>query len=182
MADFTVIAKPKKQREIPKEGLTQAVLAEVQDRGIIEKTFEGKTEKVDSCRLVWQVEELDSEGKRKIILARDMRKSLDPKSNLFKRIFDIYGKNPPMSLAVSKLIGANAQLLIVHVPDKDDPTIKYANIKAVMKHDPSKPKLEPIPIEWKSKKDDSKPSAPAPSVAGTAVTAASPINDDDIPF
>lgn len=177
MADIIIEAKPKKQYELPDKGLQQAVLAEVNDVGLRTKTFNGVTEQVPTVQFIWQFAKLDKEGKR-ITLPEEFRKSLSDKANLRKRIVDMFGKEPPLSLNVSKLVGSNAQLLIDHAPGKTHPEIIYANIKAVMKHDPSKPKLEVVPIERK-KKDE--PLKPAP-VAGTAITAASPITDDDIPF
>jgi hypothetical protein len=180
MADIIIEAKARKQYELPKEGMHQAVLAEVNDLGLQTQTFNGVTEQVPTVQFIWQVEQLDKEGKR-ILLFERFRKSLGEKANLRKRIVDMFGKEPPLTLNVSKLVGSNAQILVSHVASKKDPSITYANVKAVLKHDPAKPKLEVILIERK-KKEEVKTAVQAPSVAGTAVTAASPINDDDIPF
>lgn len=177
MPDIIVEGQQRKQFELPTPAIHTAVLAEVNDLGLVAETFDGVTKQVPKIQFIWQVAEADAEGKRKLLFER-FTKSLGEKANLRKRIKDMFDKEPPMSLNVSKLVGSNAQLLVVHVTGKKDPSRTYANIKAVLKADATKPKLEAIPIERK-KKDATQA---APAVEGTAVTEASPITDADLPW
>lgn len=177
MPDIIVEGQQRKQFELPTAAIHTAVLAEVNDLGIVAETFEGVTKQVHKIQFIWQIAEADTEGKRKLLFER-FTKSLDEKANLRKRIKDMFDKEPPMSLNVSKLVGSNAQLLVVHVTGKKDPLRTYANIKAVLKADATKPKLEALPIERKKKDTQVAPV----SNAGTAVTEDNPITNEDIPW
>lgn len=177
MADIIVEATQRKQWELPKEGMHQAVLAEVNDLGLQTVTYKGESKQVHQVQFIWQTEEKDSDGKRKLLFER-FTKSLAEKANLRGRIRDMFGKEPPLTLNLSNLVGSNVQVLVVHVTGKSDPSKTYANIKAILKHDASKPKIEAIPIERK-KKDEAKVS---PAIAGTSVTEENPITDNDLPW
>jgi hypothetical protein len=102
--------------------------------------------------------------------------SLHEKANLFKFIKNLFGKEPPATFDVRKLVGTERLVVIVHrkgTGDKAENT--YANVGTLLKLPPNTPKLE---IVARPKRDDTKP-APVP---GSAVTPDNPIEDSEIPF
>jgi len=170
-------AKQGKDFEIPKEGTVQATLAEVRDLGLVDTVYNGVAKKTHKVMFRWQLAELDSEKQPKRVYER-FTLSLHEKSGLYKRIKGLFGKEPPQSLDLEKLVGTNTNLVIVHNENKKDPAKPYANIAATLKLSPGTPKLEIVAIP---KKDEVK-AAVAASLKSNAITEANPITDEDIPF
>ena len=174
---YAIAASANKDFQKPTEGLHQLVLAEIQDLGLIKRTFEGKTTEVDTFKFVFQTAAKDDEGKRFLIF-KSYRKSLHPKSNLSKDLTDIFKKTPPESMTeeqVKALIGMNTSALIVINASKTDPKKTFANVKAFMPLAAGTAKIKPEAIEWKKKTDEKKPGS-------TAITEENPIDSNDIPF
>lgn len=171
--------KTSKDFEIPAEGTIQAVICEIEDRGLVDRVFNGIAKKNHEIRLWWQLNSKDSEGKT-FYLPENFTLSLHEKSKLYKRVKGLYGKEPPQTLDVSKLIGTNTQLVIVRNEGKDKmgETKLYANVAATLKLAPGQAKLEIVP---RPKRDEVK-AAVAQTLKSNAITEAAPITDDDIPF
>ena len=112
-----------------------------------------------------------------------MTLSNDEKANLRKRMINLFGQPAPVGFDYEKLVGTQRQLVVSHVKSKDGART-YANIDTTTKLSPGQGKLEIVPFEYKPKKDDVKQvsTQAQQSVVGTAVTAAAPISDDDLPF
>jgi hypothetical protein len=172
---MALIAETKagKDFELPNEGTVQAVLAEVRDLGLVDQVYQGKAKKVHKVLFRWQLAELDSEKQPKRVYER-FTLSLHEKAGLRKRIKGLFGKEPPESMDIEKLVGTNTNLVLVHAANKDG-SKTYANIAATLKLQPTQKKLEIVPIP---KKDEVK----AEVAKSLAVTEANPIPDDDIPF
>lgn len=167
--------KPSKTFELAKEGTVQAVLAEVRDLGMLPQTYKGVTKSVHKVLFRWQLAENDAEGQPKRIYER-FTNSLHTEANLRKRIFGMFGKEPPMKMDLEKLVGTNVNLVIIHAPSKKDPTKTFANIAAILRLTPNTPKLEIIAIPQKEEK----------VLAGAGTDArnetSDQIGDEDIPF
>ena len=164
--------------ELVTEGQHQAVLNTVKDLGMQDTVFNGVAKKVHKIQLVWQTDELDQEKKPKLIFER-MTLSLHDKSQLFKRIKGLFGKNPPTTFDVEKLIGTNTNLVVTHNEgkDRDGKPRTYANIAATLKLAAGQKKLEIVPLDQIIQKKDS-----APATKSNEITDANPITDEDIPF
>lgn len=173
--------KAGKDFEIPAEGTVQAVICEIEDRGLIDRVFNGIAKKNHEIRLWWQLNAKDSEGKT-FYLPENFTLSLHEKSKLYKRVKGLYGKEPPQSLDVSKLVGANSNLVIVRNEGKDkmgEPKV-YANVAATLKLTAGQAKLEIVP---RPKKDAVKAEVAATlAPKSNAITPENPITDEDIPF
>lgn len=157
------------------EGTHQSVLNSIDDLGIEDVVYQGKSKKVHMLRLFWQTEEKDDDGSP-VFVTEKMSLSLHEKSKLYARVKGLFGKNPPASLDTDKLIGTNTNIVVVHNPGKGANEGKtYANIVATLKLRPDQKKLEIIP---RKKKEDATPL----SNAGTAVTEDNPITSEDVPW
>lgn len=169
--------KEGKEFEIPKEGTVQAVIAEVEDLGMVEQTYNNETKKVHKLRLRYQLAELDSEGQPKRIYER-FTVSMHPKAGLFKRVKGLFGKEPPATFDCELLVGAQANLVLVHNEgkDKQGQPKTFANIAATLKLQPNQKKLEIVAIP---KKNEVKQAVAATT---NAITPENPISDLDIPF
>ena len=168
--------------ELPSEGTVQAVIAEVKDLGMLDTVYNGIAKKTRKIQIRYQLAELDTDGQPKRVYER-LTLSLHEKSQLYKRIKGLYGKEPPATFDVEKLVGFNCLLVIVHNAGqgKDGQPKTYANIAATLKLPPNTPKLEIVAIP---KKDEVK-AAVAPTLkqaVARPVTEADPIDDDSIPF
>lgn len=165
-----VASSSSKTYELPTEGTHQAVLAQVKDLGELDTQY-GKKHKV---QFKWQVAELDKDGDRRSVVER-FTLSLHQKASLRKRIKSVFGKEPPATMDIEKLVGSNCQLVITHAEVDGK---KYANIAAVLRLPEGAAKLEPVVKPDQA--NQAKSEEPAPR--SNAVTAANPINDEDIPF
>lgn len=169
------------------EGVHAAVLADIEDLGVVQTSF-GPKEKV---RFTWLTDEADENGRTKYLFKR-YTKSLHEKASLRKDVEKILGKplGDVKAFDVESLIGSQNALIVEHSEGTDGKV--YANVSSILK--PKGAKVE-IPSDFQRKKD-------RPATAGTpgnrsvqavgggkAVAAAvlskpkyEPITDSDIPF
>lgn len=159
--------------ELPKEGMVQAVIAEVKDLGLQKETYEGKEREVPKIYIRWQLAELDpksnNEPKR---IYEYFTFSLHEKSNLRKRVVQIIKKEPEETFDFLKLVGVQRNVVIEHYTNKAGKN--KAKIGSILPLNAGQAKLEIVPIR---KKDEAKE---APK--SNAITESNPITDDDIPF
>lgn len=168
-------AKGGKNFELPKEGTVQAVLAEVRDLGLVDTTFNGKTKKTHKVLFRWQLAELDSEGQPKRAYER-FTLSLHEKAALRKRVAQMFGKEPPTTLDLEKIVGTNVNLVIVHAPNAKDASKPWVNIAAVLRLAPGAKKLDIVALPKKEELAAEIKASEAEVAENTA------ISDDDIPF
>lgn len=169
-----------KDFKIASEGTVQGVLNSVEDLGLEDVIFQGVAKKVHKIRIWWQLAELDEDGKTPIFLPEKFTLSLHEKAQLFKRVKGMYGKQPPATLDIEKLIGWQGNLVIVHNAsdkklDSEGKPKVYANVAATLKLQANQKKLE---IVARPKREKSTTVAPK----SNAITEANPISDEDIPF
>jgi hypothetical protein len=101
-----------KQFEILDEGVHNAVLAAVQNLGLVTSSYDG-TEKL-KVRFVWISDELDKEGDP-IVTLQSMTNSMHEKSTLRKTVKGILGRDPgDEPLDDSLVLGAQCQIVITH--------------------------------------------------------------------
>jgi hypothetical protein len=174
-----IIATESKNYPPAAAGIQQGVIAKVVDLGIVEGNYKGKPTKAHKIQIIWQVAEKDDEGQPKRV-NEFFTLSTDEKSNLRKRMINLFGQPAPAGFDYEKLVGTQRVLVISHSKSKDG-SRTYANVDTTTKLTPGQAKLEIVPFELK-KKDDVKQVANTQQLAGTAVTAAAPITDDDVPF
>lgn len=169
-----------KDFKLPAEGTTQAVLNTVKDLGMVDTVFNGIAKKTHKVQFVWQLAELDDE-KKPILIFERFTLSLHEKAQLYKRIKGLFGKEPPASLDLEKLVGTNTNLVLVHNEGKgrDGQPKTFANIAATLKLNAGQKKLEIVPLDQIIRKKDDEKKAPAP---GSPVTPDNPIEDSEIPF
>lgn len=173
-----IAPKPTSNFEIAKEGVVQAVIAEVRDLGFQKESYKGGPEKdVHKILVRWQLAELDAksnnEPKR---IYEKFTFSLAEKAKLRKRVTQIFKKEPPDTFDFAKLVGVNRNVVIEHNLGKDGKT--YANIGSILPLNAGQAKLEIVPIKVK----DEVKAAVAQTLKSNAITEAAPITDDDIPF
>lgn len=175
-----------KDFKLASEGVVQAVLNKVVDLGMVDTVFNGVAKKTRKVQFWWQLAEMDEDGKTPIFLPERFTLSLHEKAQLYKRIKGLFGKNPPPTLDLEKLIGTQTNLVIVHNEGKDktgNPKT-FANISATTKLTTDQKKLEIVPMPDRKKAEQK--TAPGASTvqqkAANAITEENPITDDDIPF
>ena len=170
-----------KDFKLPAEGTQQAVLNTVKDLGMVDTVFNGVAKKVHKVQFVWQLSELDDE-KKPILIFERFTLSLHEKAQLFKRVKGMYGKQPPTTLDLEKLIGWNGNLVIVHNEgkDKQGQPKTFANIAATLKLNAGQKKLEIVPLDKIIQKKDEVKAEVAKTA--NAITPENPITDEDIPF
>lgn len=188
MSDAPLVAERKTSKEFekPAEGMYHAVISEIEDLGNVTRPgWQGAPPKTGhEIRIWWQLDAKDSEGRIFRVPERAMLLSLHEKANLFTFIKNLFGKEPPMSFDVRKLVGTERMVAIVHRPGKGENASKiYANVGTTMKVPANTPKLEIVP---RPKKDAAAVPATQTSQAtaqkSNAITQENPITDDDIPF
>jgi hypothetical protein len=118
------------------EGQFRAVLADVLDLGWIDRIFEGQNQgKHPMIKLVWQVDEDNSEGKPFLVFDRKMKYSFHEKATLYGRLCAWLGKKKVEQMIaddaeLESLIGFSAFIAVEHSAGADG-TI-YANISTIM--------------------------------------------------
>lgn len=128
------------------EGLHSAVLADIVELFDVPTKFGPK----DKIRLVWVVNEKDTEGRYKLAF-ESYNRSLHESANLTTRVLSL--TSAPISEVAKDLdvlIGTQRRLVIQHNIDKTDPSKIYANIQGVMKADSVK---VAIPADFVRSKD-----------------------------
>ena len=155
-------------------GEQQAVLAKVVDMGMVESDWKGKKTLKPNIYFIWQVAEKDEQGQPKRVYDFFVL-SNDDRSNLYKRVNQIYGKPAPKAFDYEKMVGVQRNLLLVHNEKGRAVVVGVTPLK------PGQAKLEIAPMEDK-KKEAVKEVTPVKSLSGTAVTEANPITGEDLPF
>lgn len=145
------------------EGVTQGVLVDIIDLGVVTTTYNGETKSAHKVNLVYQTEERRDDGQRFLVYQR-LTLSLHPKASLRKIAETLRGKKftdeeAESGFEVDDLKGSQALLTIVHneVGDK-----VYANIAGVAPLMKNMPKLVAEPYERKAPKAQSAPDDEAP--------------------
>lgn len=126
-----IIAKAPERTYTPApEGLYHAVCVDVVDLGVLTTTW-GDKHKV---RLVWQIEEVNTEADRRFEVRKQYNLSLHEKATLRKDLESWRGRKftdqELQGFDLEKLIGVNAQVQIVH--DLGDDATVWANVQAVV--------------------------------------------------
>lgn len=172
-----------KNFETVAEGTHQAVLNTVKDLGMIDTTFNGVTKKTHKVQFIWQLATKDAEGKPSLVFER-FTLSLHQKAQLYKRIKGLFGKEPPASLDLEKLVGTNTNLVLVHNEGKgkDGSPKTFANIAATLKLNAGQAKLEIVPLDQIMRKKDEVKAEVEKALKTGAVTPENPLDDDSIPF
>lgn len=155
-------------------GEQQGVIAKVVDLGMVENEYKGKKTIKPNIKVIWQVAEKDEQGQPKRV-SEFFVLSDDDRSNLYKRIMSLFGQPAPKGFDYDKLVGTNRNLLLTHNAKG------YAVVSGVIPLKPGQAKLEIVPFEDKQEKAVAA-ITPVKPLSGTAVTAAAPITDEDIPF
>ena len=165
---MSIIAKAPESTYTPcPEGLHHAVCVDVVDLGIVKSTF-GDKHKV---RLVWQIEEENTDTSRRFEARKQFNLSLHEKATLRKDLESWRGRkftnDELKGFDLEKLIGVNCQIQIVQ--DLSDDGSIWANIQAVVPAPKNVPKL--VPLDYTRQKD-----------RATAGTNGKPGGEDEVPF
>lgn len=132
---MAILAKDNRpDREPAPEGLHPAVCVDVVDLGMIKSSFEGKTSERHMVRLVWQIEDVDTKGRR-FTPMQQYTLSLNSKAKLrqhleawrSKKFAEDELKN---GFDLERLINVPCQLQVVHNLANDGNT--YANVAAIV--------------------------------------------------
>lgn len=131
------------------EGLHLAVCVDVIDLGIVQTTW-GDRHKV---RLVWQIEEEDSQRLRRFECRKQYNLTLHEKATLRKDLESWRGRKfsdaELKGFDLEKLLGVNCQLQVVH--DITDEGSIFANVQAIVPAPKNTPKL--LPMDYVRVKD-----------------------------
>src|ERR1700728_4793121 len=139
----TFAPEPTSNFEVASQGQVQGVIAGFVNLGMVTSTFEGKTTTKPQIKLIWQLNEKDSQGRQKYI-HEWFTFSLHEKAKLAKRLLSMFGKLPPRDFDYEKLVGYNYNLMIVQEPKKDGSP--KAKIVGLSKLAPGVAKLELLPL------------------------------------
>ena len=182
-------------------GTFNAVCVDVVDKGIVERTYEGRTSHDHMVGLVWEIDEEDEQGRRFLVFAR-YKISLHEKATL-RKILDTWRGRPftPKDLEegfdLEKLVGAPAMVTIVHNDGKEGKV--FANVQAVTTLPRGMAKLEPSGDYTRVQDRDGyvPPGTDAPAASGDGASSAPPapasktvpppktlvdVDEDDLPF
>ena len=161
----------KREYELLSEGLHQAVLADIEDLGMLPTQWGDK----HKIRFVWLTDEADSKGFTKRAFDK-FTFSLNEKATLYKVLKQMKIKLPAKGqFDVASLLGRQQGIVVQHSEPKEGTGKTYANIVSYMAPNPTA--TIRIPADFKRK-------VAAPAVAGAKTSASDPgpITDDDIPF
>jgi hypothetical protein len=134
----------KKEWENPTAGSHAGVLVDVVDLGLETMTNDkGDSVTKPKVRLVFEIDQKMSDD-RPMLVQRKVTASMHEMSNLYAIIETWLGRAPtPEEQArfdLGAMIGASANLMIIHTKDKNDPEKIWANIDRVY---PAEKKLKP---------------------------------------
>jgi uncharacterized Zn-binding protein involved in type VI secretion len=153
-------------------GLSQAVCVDVVDMGLLKVTYAGVEKTQHKVRLVWQLEDMMSDGKPFLVQKR-YTLSLHEKANLRKDLESWRGRvftpEELIKFDVETVIGANAQLNIQHT-QKDGKT--YANVVSIVPLGRGMQKIEGMAYVRVQDRTEGQ----------AASHDETPVIDDDIPF
>lgn len=153
--------------EIPPQGGQPGLCIDVEDLGIVDRTYPGKAPSRDHmCRIVWLLEGINTKGARYTISQR-YKVSLHEKANLRKSLESWRGRRfNEQELAgfdVEKVVGVPAYLNIVHEAKPDGRV--FANIAAIMPLPKGFPAVTPDPTFVRARDRVKAPAAPAAPAA-----------------
>lgn len=139
---MSIMAKDSRRDWTPApEGLHQAVAVDVVDLGLVDTQW-GQKHRV---RIIWQLEHVNPDTKKRFEVRRDFGLSLSEKSHLRPTLEAWRGrkftKEELEGFDLEKLLGANCQVQVVHNITEDGNT--YANIQAVVPLGKGMVKLSP---------------------------------------
>lgn len=124
-------------------GPHSAVAVDIVDLGMVDTEWQGKKKKVHKCRLVWQVSEMNEDGKP-FLVQKQYTVSLSEKSNLRKDLQSWRGRafteEELNGFDIEVLIGKPCMLNVQHV-DRNGAT--YANVAAIMPLPKGMPVIQP---------------------------------------
>jgi hypothetical protein len=167
---------PYRNFQILDEGDHNAVLAAIQDMGMVTSNFDGHERDQHKIRFVWLTDELDPFDEP-LIAMQMLTNSLNEKSTLRKIITIILGKDPGNEIDDAFVLNAQCRITITH---KQGDRRTYANVTQVAKQtDPSVNVI--IPNDWKPPivKNYRAPVVPMAAITNDN---SREITDEDIPF
>jgi hypothetical protein len=120
------------------EGTHQGVCCDVVDLGMVEKTYEGRTTKKHMVKVVWQINEINEDTKRRFTVNRQFGASLHEKSTLRGVLEGWRGrpftKEELEGFDLDNLLGVNCLLGVIHKQGSKGGTFaNVANVAKVMK-------------------------------------------------
>lgn len=152
------------------EGLHHAVCVDVIDLGVLQTTW-GDKHKV---RLVWQIEEADTETGKRFEARKQFNLSLHEKATLRKDLEAWRGRkftaDELKGFDLEKLLGVNCQIQIVHEIGEDASI--WANVQAVVPAPKNVPRI--APMDYVRVKDRAADQGNGKS--------ANPKSEDEVPF
>jgi hypothetical protein len=166
------VREPERKYTPAPEGLHQAVCVDLVDLGL-EQTPWGEIPRV---RLVWQLEIMNEETRKRFLVSKKYRPSLHEKATLRKDLECWRGKKfTPDELKgfdLETVLGANAQLQIIHNLSQNGSI--YANVQAIVPwNSKSGPKI--VAMDYERQKDRAKQH-------GYDSHDSSDVDDDVVPF
>lgn len=136
-----IAAEPESKFTPAPEGLHQAVCVDVVDLGLKETQW-GEKHKVE---IRWQLEAENTDTGERFVVRAWYTLSLSEKAKLRQQLETWRGRKfsaeELKGFDLEKLIGANCQLQIVH--NLSDEGKVYANVQAIVAHNPKVPKIAP---------------------------------------
>jgi hypothetical protein len=138
----SIIAKRPESSYTPcPEGLHHAVAVDVIDLGVVSSTFGDK----HKIRIVWQIEDENTETRRRFEARKQYNLSLHEKATLRKDLESWRGRKfteeELKGFDLEKLLGANCQIQVVH--DISEDASIWANVQAVVPMPKNVAKLTP---------------------------------------
>jgi hypothetical protein len=164
------------------EGVHQAVCVDVIDLGIVySEKFNSSAHKID---IVFQINAVNPENNKRFLIRSRNTLSLSPKANL--RVFleawrgkKFTSEDLEKGFDVEKLVGANANINVVHNGD-------WANIASIMPLTQGQPKIDNLGYVREVKTQvQPAPQSAMSAATGTApaqATSQIPVDDDEVPF
>lgn len=129
-----IIKEKKKEYGTAPEGVFQAVCIDVVELGLVTTTFKGEPYTRRMSEIRWLLEEVDEKTGKPFMVLRRFTESLSKKSALRPFLESWRGKaftsEELDGFDIEKLVGANAQIQIIHNPGSDGTV--YANVKGAM--------------------------------------------------
>ena len=183
-----IVKAPEERFSTAPEGTFPAVCVDIVDLGMVENKFDPEAADRLMCRIVWQIDEQDDNGKPYMVRA-DYTASLHEKAKLRKVLESWRGRAfTPQELFgfdLETVVGSGCLLNVVHATGSRGGT--FANVGAVMKL--AKGMTAPAPKGYTRVKDRA-PEAPKPPQQRPERIAheqeppayAHGITDDDVPF
>ncbi len=164
-----IVKRPESTYSPSPEGLHHAVCVDIVDLGIVTSTFGDK----HKCRIVWQIEEVNADTKRRYEARKQYNLSLHEKATLRKDLESWRSRkftdDELRGFDLEKLLGVNCQIQVVH--DLGEDGTVYANVQAVVPAPKNVPKL--TALDYTRIQD-------RPKTQGNE--SGKPTADDDCPF